>query len=51
MHPTFTQRVILTVLAGFVAACLIQFYKKIIVEGDRAVNGGYHNSAGLSSDR
>jgi len=38
-------------LAGFAAACLIEFYKNIIIAGDQAVNGGYHNRAGISTDK
>ena len=50
MHATFFQKILLTVFAGFCAACLFEFYKNIIVAGDQAVNGGYHNRAGISSD-
>jgi hypothetical protein len=50
MRATFTQKVMLTILAGFFAACLIQFYKKVVIEGDQAVNGGYHSRTGISAD-
>ena len=41
MQATFVQKVILCALAGFAAACLIQ-WGKIFVEGaDKALNDGY----------
>ena len=49
MHATFFQKILLTIVAGFFAACVVEFYMKIIVEGDRAVNGGYSNPHGISN--
>ena len=41
MHSTFIQKVLICMVAGFFAACLIQ-WGKIFVEGaDDALNGGY----------
>lgn len=50
MRATFLQKVVLTVIAGFFAACVVEFYMRIIVAGDRDVNGGYNNPHGISSD-
>lgn len=50
MHATFSQKVILCLVAGFLAACLIQ-WSKVFVEGaDDALNGSYKkNDAALVS--
>lgn len=41
MHSTFLQKVLLCLISGFFAACLIQ-WSKIFVEGaDEALNGDY----------
>ena len=41
MHSTFFQKVLICMVAGFLAACLIQ-WGKIFVEGaDDALNDGY----------
>lgn len=41
MHATFIQKVLICMVAGFFAACLIQ-WGKIFVEGaDDALNAGY----------
>ncbi len=45
------HRVILTVLAGFVAAGLIEFYKTFVTGADDAINGGYSNRTGISSHK
>lgn len=43
MRATFTQKVIICAVAGFLAACLVQ-WGKIFVEGaDDALNAGYNN--------
>ena len=34
--------------AGFAFACLIEFYKHMILGADQAINGGYKNSSSLS---
>lgn len=49
MHGTFFQKFLLTVGAGFFAACLIWFYIHIIIQADKDVNGGYNNKNGISS--
>lgn len=42
MQATFAQKVIICIVAGFLAACLIQ-WGKIFVEGaDDALNKGYN---------
>ena len=44
MHSTFFQKVLICMVAGFLAACLIQ-WGKIFVEGaDDALNGNYKKS-------
>ena len=43
MHATFTQKVLICMVAGFFAACFVQ-WGKIFVEGaDDALNKGYNN--------
>jgi hypothetical protein len=41
MQHTFFQKLLLTILAGAVAAGLFEFYKTFVVGGMEAVNGGY----------
>lgn len=50
MRATFFQKVILTALAAFVAAGLIQFYKVFIAGADESINGAYRHQAGISAD-
>ena len=45
MHATFIQKVILCALAGFAAACLIQWGKVFVEGADKALNGGYEHRA------
>jgi hypothetical protein len=45
MHATFLQKVILCALAGFAAACLIQWGKVFVEGADKALNGGYEHRA------
>lgn len=47
MHTTFMHKVILTVIAGFLAASLIEFYKHFVEGADRAINEGYRNRTEL----
>lgn len=49
MHATFTQKVILCMVAGFLAACLIQWGKVFVEGADDALNKGYnHRSPAIS---
>ena len=41
MHSTFIQKVLLCLIAGFLAACLIQWGKVFVEGADDALNGGY----------
>ena len=41
MHATFLQKVILYMVAGFLAACLIQWGKTFVEGADDALNGDY----------
>ncbi len=50
MH-TFSQKLILCILAGFAAACLIQFYRVFVLQADESINKGYRSNYGISSDR
>ncbi len=45
MHATFLQKVILCMIAGFFAACLLQWGKVFITGADDALNGGYKSTA------
>jgi hypothetical protein len=49
MHATFTQKVIICMVAGFLAACLIQWAKVFVDGADDALNKGYkHTSPAIS---
>lgn len=49
MHATFIQKVIICMVAGFLAACLIQWGKVFVEGADDALNGGYkHTSPAIS---
>ncbi len=41
MHATFLQKVILCMIAAFLAACLLQWGKLFITGADDALNAGY----------
>jgi hypothetical protein len=51
MQATFWQKLLLSIIAGFFAACLVQFYKNFIQGADDAINKGYQNRAGISTSR
>ena len=38
MHHSFLQKLMLIIFAGFLAACLYEFYDKMIVGADQALN-------------
>jgi len=48
MNSTFLQKVMLAMIAGFAFACLVEFYKNFVIGADRAINGGYKSSYGVS---
>ncbi len=41
VHATFMQKVIICMVAGFLAAALIEWGKTFITGADEALNGGY----------
>jgi hypothetical protein len=41
MSPTFMQKVLICMIAGFFAACLIQWAKVFVEGADDALNSGY----------
>ena len=41
VHATFLQKVIICMVAGFLAAALIEWGKTFITGADDALNGGY----------
>jgi len=45
VHATFLQKVILCAVAGFAAACLVQWGKVFVEGADKALNGGYEHRA------
>lgn len=49
MHATFTQKVILCMIAGFLAACLIQWGKVFVEGADDALNKGYNTRSHAST--
>jgi hypothetical protein len=48
MQQTFFQKVILTVIAGFAAACLIWGFEHVFEDANNAV-GNYHRTSGPAS--
>jgi hypothetical protein len=50
MHATFIQKVIICMVAGFLAAALIQWGKVFVTGADDALNAGYKHTVpgGLS---
>jgi hypothetical protein len=51
MHSTFFQKVILSAIAGFLAASLIQWGKTFVEGADDALNKGYKHHAVIGSDK
>lgn len=52
VHATFLQKVIICMIAGFLAACLLQWGKMFVTGADDALNKGYKNTApGLTKSR
>lgn len=53
MHATFLQKVILCMILGFFAACLIQWGKVFVTGADDALNAGYKHTVpgGLNPKR
>jgi hypothetical protein len=45
MHATFIQKVIICMVAGFLAACLIQWGKVFVEGADDALNKGYKHTS------
>ena len=45
MHATFFQKVILCMIAGFFAACLVRWGKVFVTGADDALNAGYRNTS------
>lgn len=45
MHATFLQKVILCMIAGFFAACLVEWGRVFVTGADDALNAGYKNTA------
>jgi len=51
MHATFIQKVIICMVAGFAAACLIQWAKVFVEGADKALNGGYEHRTVMGSEK
>jgi hypothetical protein len=51
MHATFTQKVLICMVAGFAAACLIQWAKVFVEGADKALNGGYEHRTVMGSEK
>jgi hypothetical protein len=45
MHATFIQKVIICMVAGFLAACVIEWAKVFVQGADDALNKGYNHTA------
>jgi hypothetical protein len=45
MRATFIQKVLICMIAGFFAACLIQWGKTFVDGADDALNAGYKKDA------
>ncbi len=46
MRATFLQKVILCAIAGFCAACLMEWGKMFVTGADESLNAGYKHTAG-----
>jgi hypothetical protein len=51
MHATFIQKVIICAVAGFAAACLIQWGKVFVEGADKALNDGYEHRTVMDSKK
>jgi len=50
MHATFFQKVILCMIAGFLAAALLEWGRVFVTGADDALNGGYkHRTSSAES--
>ena len=45
MRSTFLQKILICMIAGFFAACLIQWGKVFVDGADEALNGAYKKDA------
>lgn len=45
MQMTFLQKIVLTIVAGFFAACLVSFYLNMVERADFELNKSWRNSA------
>ena len=45
MQATFIQKVILCAIAGFFAACLVEWGRVFVTGADDALNAGYKHTA------
>ena len=50
MRSTFVQKVLLCLVAGFAAACLIQWGKVFVEGADDALNGNYKKDKTVLTD-
>lgn len=44
METSFFQKIALAIIAGFFAACLVYFYRHVVVAGNDAVNKNYKDN-------
>jgi hypothetical protein len=51
MQATFIQKVIICAVAGFAAACLIQWGKVFVEGADKALNGGYEHRTVMGTEK
>ena len=51
MQATFFQKVIICMVAGFAAACLIQWAKVFVEGADKALNGGYEHRTVMRDEK
>jgi hypothetical protein len=51
VQATFIQKVIICAVAGFAAACLIQWAKVFVEGADKALNGGYEHRTVMGSEK
>jgi hypothetical protein len=51
MHGTFTQKVILCMIAAFLTAGLFEWGKLFVEGADDALNGAYQHKAPLQTSR
>ena len=49
MQMSFLQKIVLTIIAGFFAACLVDFYRNMVEKADYELNQSWRNNSGQAT--